>query len=160
MIKTYRPGSLGALLDVYENAIADFKETIQDIPDNVLPIILDPHTTNESCRSIQTILTHVVYAGFGYANTIHRSKGGTVARVAITTHDTVTQYLADLTDVFAYTESVFQLLTEDELRQPDDALKMLTGWGQWYDVEQLTEHAIVHILRHRRQIEKMKLLLP
>ncbi len=28
------------------------------------------------------------------------------------------------------------------------------GWGPTYDVEQLLEHAIVHVLRHRRQIEK------
>jgi hypothetical protein len=27
-------------------------------------------------------------------------------------------------------------------------------WGVVYDVEGLLEHAIVHILRHRRQIEK------
>jgi hypothetical protein len=27
-------------------------------------------------------------------------------------------------------------------------------WGTRYDVEQLLEHAVVHILRHRRQIEK------
>ena len=29
--------------------------------------------------------------------------------------------------------------------------------GQSYDAEQLLEHAIVHILRHRRQIEKFKI---
>jgi uncharacterized damage-inducible protein DinB len=28
------------------------------------------------------------------------------------------------------------------------------GWGVIYNLEQLLEHAIVHILRHRRQIEK------
>ena len=27
-------------------------------------------------------------------------------------------------------------------------------WGVRYDLEQLLEHAVVHILRHRRQIEK------
>jgi uncharacterized damage-inducible protein DinB len=29
-----------------------------------------------------------------------------------------------------------------------------SGWGVTYDAEQLLEHAIVHVLRHRRQIEK------
>jgi uncharacterized damage-inducible protein DinB len=28
-------------------------------------------------------------------------------------------------------------------------------WGVKYDLEQLLEHAIVHVLRHRRQIEKL-----
>jgi uncharacterized damage-inducible protein DinB len=27
-------------------------------------------------------------------------------------------------------------------------------WGVTYDLEQLLEHAVVHVLRHRRQIEK------
>ena len=29
-----------------------------------------------------------------------------------------------------------------------------SGWGVRYDAEQLLEHAVVHVLRHRRQIEK------
>ena len=33
-------------------------------------------------------------------------------------------------------------------------LKIKTRWGQLYDVDQLFEHAIVHVLRHRRQIER------
>ena len=37
--------------------------------------------------------------------------------------------------------------------------KILVRWGQLYDVEQLFEHAIVHILRHRRQIERFLLRL-
>jgi len=32
---------------------------------------------------------------------------------------------------------------------------MKTSWGENYDFEQLLEHAIVHILRHRRQIERL-----
>jgi len=31
---------------------------------------------------------------------------------------------------------------------------MIVRWGPQYDLEQLLEHAVVHILRHRRQIEK------
>jgi hypothetical protein len=27
-------------------------------------------------------------------------------------------------------------------------------WGPVYDLEQLLEHMIVHVLRHRRQIER------
>ena len=46
-----------------------------------------------------------------------------------------------------------------ELEQPDNSLKIKSGWGQSYDIEQMTEHAIVHVLRHRRQIEKFKQLL-
>ena len=34
------------------------------------------------------------------------------------------------------------------------AMQMQSGWGQVYDFEQLFEHAIVHVSRHRRQIER------
>ena len=34
-----------------------------------------------------------------------------------------------------------------------------SGWSVTYDLEQLLEHAIVHVLRHRRQIEKFLLLI-
>jgi hypothetical protein len=40
----------------------------------------------------------------------------------------------------------------------DDGIQSIviqSGWGVPYDLEQLLEHAIVHILRHRRQIEKL-----
>ncbi|WP_294276359.1 hypothetical protein [uncultured Chryseobacterium sp.] len=39
------------------------------------------------------------------------------------------------------------------LEEFDQSKKINTLWGQQYDVEQMLEHAIVHILRHRRQIE-------
>jgi hypothetical protein len=37
------------------------------------------------------------------------------------------------------------------------AQKVLVRWGQRYDIEQLFEHAIVHVLRHKRQIERFLL---
>jgi hypothetical protein len=34
------------------------------------------------------------------------------------------------------------------------ALEIQAPWGPVYDLEQMLEHAIVHVLRHRRQIER------
>ena len=36
-----------------------------------------------------------------------------------------------------------------------EKIKMPTPWGTTYTLEQMLEHAIVHILRHRRQIERL-----
>jgi hypothetical protein len=41
-------------------------------------------------------------------------------------------------------------LSDDELMN----VRIDSRWGQKYDIEQLLEHAIVHILRHRRQLDK------
>ena len=58
--------------------------------------------------------------------------------------------------MFAYNEKIFESIKDEELEQQNDSLKIISYWGQLYDIEQLTEHAIVHILRHKRQIEKIK----
>jgi chromosomal replication initiation ATPase DnaA len=150
-----RQGAVGALLDIYEQAILDLKNVIKNIPDNVLTKIIDEKTTNSDCESIQAILSHVVSSGYSYATSIHNLKGHNKQRPEEIYHLTISEYLNDLTNVFIFTESVFKELKDDELEQFDDSLKIKTGWGQLYDIEQITEHAIVHILRHKRQIEKI-----
>jgi uncharacterized damage-inducible protein DinB len=159
MAKKYRQGAVGALLDEYERAISDLKKAIESIPDETLARIADTNTTDEDCRSVQTILSHVLYSGYGYAVSIHNYQGHHVERPVKQFHDTVQQYLDDLDNLFLFTESIFNEIGNDELEQMDNSRKIKTGWGQVYDIEQLTEHAIVHILRHRRQIEKFKLFL-
>lgn len=151
-----RQGAVGALLDLYEGVLSNFRKVIEDVPDNALTIIIDTKTTDENCKSIQTILSHVVSCGYGYATSIHNLKGLHIRRPEKTFHLTINEYSEDLTDVFTYTENVFKEIKDSELEQFDNSLKIKTGWGQLYDIEQMAEHAIVHILRHTRQIEKIK----
>lgn len=144
------------MLDEYERAISDLKNVIEDIPDSILARIVNLQTTDENCQSIQTILSHVVSSGYGYATSIHNGKGHNTVRPGKTFQVTIAAYLQDLTNLFSFTEDIFKNMDDSELRQLDNSLKIKTGWGQSYDIEQLTEHAIVHILRHRRQIERIK----
>lgn len=155
MTKPYRTGATGALLDIYEQAIADLANTIVDIPDQTLAVIVDPHTHDENCRSVQAILSHVVSSAFGYATSMHNLKAPDLQRPEKAFHNTVQEYLDDLARVFEFTETIFKNIKDSELEQNDNSLKIKTSWGQLYDIEQLMEHAIVHILRHRRQIERM-----
>src|SRR6185295_11967694 len=120
-MKMYRQGAVGALLDIYEQAISDLKKVIEDIPDNALTIFTDPHTTDENCRSIQTILSHVVNSGYGYATSIRNLKGYNIRRPDKTFHLTIKEYLDDLTNVFIYTENVFKEIKDNELEQFDDS---------------------------------------
>lgn len=159
MTKIYRKGATGALLDEYERAIADLKNSIETITDKDLIKIVDRETADENCPSVQTILSHVVNSGYGYAISIHNLKGPFMERPVKIFHPNITQYLEDLARVFSFTENIFSKINDSELEEFDDALKIKTRWGQLYDIEQLTEHAIVHILRHRRQIEKFKIVL-
>ena len=58
--------------------------------------------------------------------------------------------------MFNYNLLLFEDYPNLELCENDYTKKILVRWGQTYDVEQLLEHAIVHILRHRLQIELFK----
>jgi uncharacterized damage-inducible protein DinB len=156
MTKTFRKGAIGALLDEYERTLTELIKVIEAIPDEELMVILDNQTEDENCKSVQTILSHVVSSGFGYATSIHNTKENSRPRPGKTFHFTVKEYVIDLTNVFSFTEKVLNESKEEDLKQLDNSLKIKTGWGQLYDTEQLMEHAIVHILRHRRQIERLR----
>ena len=159
MQKIYRQGAKGALLDEYEKVIAELKECIKDISDKELAFIVDPNTDDDNCLSIQTILTHVVDSGFGYAVYIKNLGGNNSVEPVPKTNATAKEYISDLTDAFQFTLTVFETIKETDLEHLDQAKKIVTGSGRFYDIEQMMEHAIVHILRHRRQIEKFKIAL-
>jgi uncharacterized damage-inducible protein DinB len=155
MTKTYRKGAIGALLDEYERAINELKEVISVIPDDTLTVIIDRQTKDEHCMTVQRILSHVVHAGNGYATFIHNVKGQERIRPTLVYRTTVKEYIDDLTGMFSFTEEVFKKFTEDDVEPSPDMPLIHTKWGQQYDVEQMMEHAIVHVLRHRRQLERI-----
>ncbi|KIO78110.1 damage-inducible protein DinB [Pedobacter lusitanus] len=155
----YRKGAAGGLLDEYERAITDLSGVIAVVSDAELISIADEFTLNEDCRSIQTVLSHVVSSAYSYAIYIQSLSGVLTPRPAKIFQLTAAAYIDELKQAFLFTVGVFELIKDDELERSDAADKIMTGWGQLYDIEQLMEHAIVHILRHRRQIERFILLI-
>ena len=152
MKKTYRAGAVGALMDEYERATAELTRILESISDEEYARIRDTQTKDEDCRSIQTIMTHVVGAGYGYAGYMRDFWGVERApheRVSIPRADTPAQLRAMLDYMIATLEKHWDLSNEDS-----NAMQMRVRWGVTYDFEQLFEHAIVHVLRHRRQIER------
>ena len=107
-------------------------------------------------RSIQTILTHVVYAGGGYITFIENHTGYKKERPPKIFFENVNPYIEELNRMLDYTENFFVNNLSIQVEETDNSKKINTSWGQRYDIEQLMEHAIVHILRHRRQLDKMK----
>jgi uncharacterized damage-inducible protein DinB len=151
-IKTFRPGAVGALMDEYERAALELKKTIESISEEAYNRLMDPETADENCRSIATISSHVVSSGYSYADYLrkvfeigsNRPPRRMLARIEVP---------EQMDAMLVYTIETLQEhweLSEEEIVQT----KIQSGWGVSYDMEQLLEHAIVHILRHRRQIEK------
>lgn len=147
-------GARGALLDEYERAMRELMLVIRDLSPAALQKIRDPHTRDADCRSIQSVLTHVVRAGLCYEVEIRRKQGEVLDYPERQLLDTAEQYQKALLGVVGSAEQLFADYPELPLEESDIGKKITVAWGQTYDVEQLMEHAIVHVLRHRRQIQR------
>ena len=159
MTKTYRQGAVGTLPDECERAISDLRQAISDISPEELITIPNNETSKARFKSIQKVLSHVVTAGLGYAVYIRQLKGQKIGYPNNIIRIAISEYKKDLDELFDFTVETFDHIGESDLEQFGNDRKIKTFWGQVYDIEQVTEHAIVHILRHRRQIEKFKALL-
>ncbi|MBL7817835.1 MAG: DinB family protein [Saprospiraceae bacterium] len=153
--QTYRNnGAIGALLDEYERALRDMKTVIETVTPTELTTIADTVTKDPDCLSIQTVLAHVVRSGYGYAIYIRNHAGERLPFCETHLLDSSEAYNQAIDAMFAYNVQVFDDYPNMDIEELDDSKKIVTRWGQRFDAEQLLEHAIVHILRHRRQIER------
>ena len=156
MNTAYREGPVGALMDEYERAVEEYKRLLNSIIADDFGKILDQATEDPDCKSVQTITNHVVRAGYGYATYIRKQFNDPFPerRETYNVAD-ATKAGRELDKMMAYTLETLNNkwnLSFDEVT----INTFKTTWGQTYDAEQLLEHAIVHVLRHRRQIEKLR----
>lgn len=151
----YRKGAVGALMDEYERAAFELKSIVENTGKDEYKRIADAETEDESCRSIQTIMSHVVLAGYAYANYIreHFSMESEPPENKLIGYEDIGCEMEKMLGYTARTLDGRWEMTDDEIV----SVVIKTRWGGAYDLEQLLEHAIVHILRHRRQIEKFLL---
>ena len=154
-LEDYRQGAAGALIDEYERALFELKTIAQAVSEFDYARIADAETEDEDCRSIQTITSHVVRSGYGYANYIREKFSLNVAPIE---EKQIPQadIGGELDKMLAYTVEIFEGRWEamsDELTN----LLIITRRGGRYSIEQMLQNAIVHVLRHRRQIDKFLL---
>lgn len=158
-LENYRKGGIGALMDEYERAASELKSILENIGSEYYVKIVDAETEDADCRSIQTMMNHVVHAGYGYANSIrryysipHKSLGD--ERPQIEKSDIIDEF----DKMLDYT--IETLDGKWELSYEEMAQVIIERKGDFSeDLEQLLEHAVMHILRHRRQVEKFLLKL-
>ena len=151
MNKTYRKGAIGALTDEYEKALNELKDLLRQIPDDEFKRVLNKNTELEF-QSIRNIVLHMINSGYGYANYIRKRFGNdyVVPKIEI---EKTEQGVSELEKMFEYTVETFEDKWHLKYQELMNTI-IKTSWTT-YDLEAITEHAIVHILRHRLQIEKM-----
>lgn len=150
--RAYRRGAIGALMDEYERAGGELARLIAQLADTEFEAVRDPQTPDEDCRSIQTVVNHVVRAGYSYASYIRVAFSVGWSRNDIPL-GTRTESVEQLTAMLAYMEATLDGRWEMPEEQAS-AVRIPSRWGPVYDLEQMLEHAVVHVLRHRRQIER------
>lgn len=146
----YRPGAIGALLDLYENALSDLKTTIAGL--NKEQFEKSRVTGPGESYSVKNIMGHVLKSGYGYSNRIRKVFGIKTTRVKLVIA-TAAEAVAELDKMFGYAVDSCKDNMEMDIGEMWGT-KIKTGWTT-YDLESLLEHALVHIMRHRRQIGKM-----
>ena len=146
-----RNRTLLALMDEYRRAAVDYKQLLANMSQADYSVVRDTKTTDPDCRSVQTVTEHLVFSGYTYAGYINKANGQDplIFRSDITDPQ---QAIEEIDRMLDHTEAAFNGMwhqTDEQLMQYSFA----TTWQVTYDLEQLMEHAIVHILRHRRQVE-------
>ena len=152
-LEDYRKGAIGSLMDEYERAAFELKVVLENISEEDYTRIVEGES--EHCHSIEVIMNHVVRAGYGYSKYIRDA----LAIDALPVEDRQipqTKIGGEIDEMLAYTAAIFEgerQITDEEIEN----IYFKTRWGVTYNIDQLFEHAIVHILRHRRQIQKFLL---
>ena len=147
-------GPFGALMDEYARAAEDFCRVVESF--DLAGFDAERPSNNPNTISPRAICLHVIGAAHRYAHYIRKARGV----------DFVERYEADparlhsprdvrglLTEGIALAEQTVEPLlkaTEEEIQ----ALSFAVRWGPRYDPEMILEHAVCHLLRHRRQLER------
>jgi uncharacterized damage-inducible protein DinB len=150
--KTFRTGAVGALMDEYERASGELVRLVSQLTDAEFEATRDRETPDEECRSIQTVANHVVGSGYAYADYLRAAFGleGSRPEVPLGTRAEIGEQLAAMLAYTVATLDGWWQMPYEEV----SAVQIKVRCGPGYDLEQLLEHAIVHVLRHRRQIER------
>jgi SAM-dependent methyltransferase len=145
-----RPGALGALIDELERALGEFTGELRTWGESDL----DQLQTPGELRTVRDVAEHVLYSAHIYHSLLRRAFGvdERAWSPAPTTCAELCQRLGDVP------EEGWELLRDksDWTDEQLEAVRIHAGWGTDYDLEQLLEHALVHVLRHRRQLERWR----
>jgi len=131
----YRKGAIGALMDEYERAASELRRVVEALPEEEFTRIVDSQTSDEDCRSAQTIVAHVVSAGYGYASGIRKAFSATADRPRkrlLSYHEALPELEAMLEDTRHTLDGRWEMTAE-----AISGTVISAPWGVTYDLEQL-----------------------
>ena len=143
---------LVAIMMEYRSATLVLQNILSSLSETEFTEIRDFKTKDEDCKSILTVTNHCIQSGYTYANYIDSIIEDSTWFEYDKVNSNPLRASKELDKMLDYSESILEKIshfTDKKLEQ----FQLKTRWQVTYDVEQILEHAIVHILRHRLQIE-------
>jgi uncharacterized damage-inducible protein DinB len=144
-------GPFGALMDEYARAAGELCSVIEALPgerfERELP---DPAI---EFRTLRSVATHVARSAYGYASALRKARSLPRTLTGVIEVVAPADLRPHLAGALRYTEGALEGFY-DASDEAITALRFEMPWGPIYDPEILLEHGIVHLLRHRRQVER------
>ena len=147
-------GPFGALMDEYARAADEFCRVAERF--EAPRFDAEKPANTQETRSPRAVCLHVIGAAHRYAHYIRKARGVDFVErynadpARLHTAQDVPGLLAE--GIVLMEQTVEPLLRANE--QEIQALTFVVRWGPRYDPEMILEHAVCHLLRHRRQLER------
>jgi uncharacterized damage-inducible protein DinB len=147
----FRSRAVRSLVELHERELRSFLDVWSHFVDAGLPMP-EAHG-DDSYESRERLTAHVLMAARGYLTRIGEWVGRPVSDVdgSQDPYDIATRLAPFADDVLAAYRRHLAEITDQELDQQIHR----TRWGELMSVEQLLEHAVVHPMRHRIQLERI-----
>lgn len=146
-------GPLRATLDEYSRAIKELEKIFIALPQETYES--KTQLSDKTFADLRDIMAHVIGAAHVYVDYLNDAidKTDRGPQTHDYSYDTPTAAMQSVWEAFS--RMVVMLGRIKDYSEGQQARhKVTTRWGTEYDIEQMLEHAIVHILRHRRQVER------
>jgi len=141
-------------MDEMARAAAEFCRVADTVPRD--RFLREQPSDDPDTVSIRAVCAHVVRAAYGHANYIRQ-----IRKMDALDPRPAERSVAETPDGVRSLLRRAVLYVEEAVRGldvlPGDAVAAMTfqvRWGPVYDPEMMMEHAVMHLLRHRRQIER------
>lgn len=151
-----RIGALGAITDIYQKAVDEYVDVLKHTSLKEFITMVDKDTDDEDCRSIQTITRHIIRSGYGYAGYILKALNipFEIPNANEMKLETTEEAIREIYNMLYFNITNLYDLNRELIENNLGKIKFMTRWNEEYNFEQILEHAVMHILRHKRQINK------
>lgn len=149
-----RSGPFGALMDEYARASTDFCRVVETF--DRARFVAERASNDPDTVSPQAVCAHVCGAGHRYVHYIRKARGLDFIE-GYSLHPSRIGSPSDVRALLAEAVLLMEETVEPLLELSDEgiqAISFVVRWGPRYDPEMLLEHAVCHVLRHRRQLER------